>query len=224
MRIRFLVLALLAVLLPAGAAFATDPPTVTISSTGTTFVAGSSTVATVSVRNGNNTDVAIYATLNGVTKQLGCGGVNVNDDDFHCSVFMYENTLVYVTFGDQNATHQAELRFWVRPLIVTQLKSGYTTSGRYAVMAHGTAPVFRSLSSPSRPGHMCLRHQVQRLRSGVWRTVVLTGCRTEDAKGRVTWKWAGTHPSRVSFRVRATFPGDALNVAGPGRWLYFRFR
>ena len=50
-----------------------------------------------------------------------------------------------------------------------------------------------------------------------------SACRAETS-GHVDWKWLGRHPSKVKFRVRASFAGDAWNKPGRGAWRYFRFR
>ncbi len=233
-RLRFLVPVLAVALLawPTLAASAEDPPpaTVTITSAQTTYVAGVNALVRISVRDANNAEFRLGANLNGQTIWLGCGGFVVTDDDFDCEVYMVYNTRLFVTL-DGVTKAVRDLR--VRPRIGTAVKTSHSTVGRYAVMPRGTAPRFTSKSYPARPGQMCLRHEVQRLRSGVWRTVVLSGCRVEGDKGTVTWTWQGGHPRLVSFRVRATFPGDPIvgtfpggshNVAGPGRWTYFRFR
>lgn len=112
----------------------------------------------------------------------------------------------------------------VRMAIRTVPQSYYTSSGGTAVFARGSAPKFRSLPTPATPGYRCLRHQVQRKYSSGWRTVKTSGCVVEGKQGRVDWRWTGRHPSRVLFRVRGVFAGDAVNASSTGTWLRFRFR
>lgn len=208
--------------LPATPATAADPPpSVTIVAPRTHFVANTTVVVPIEVKNGNNRQILAFIKASGQSGGTLCGGGdNVTEVTIRCAVYMYVNTEVYVTVdGSVVATQQ----FYVRPQMSTEVRSAYARSGRYYVLGHGVSPRFESGASPARPGSMCLRHEVQRLRNNVWSTVKTSGCRTMTSKKVVDWTWTGTHPSRVSFRVRATFPGDAYNAGGPGVWTYFRF-
>jgi hypothetical protein len=131
------------------------------------------------------------------------------------------NTKVTAILGEVASDSTSVL---VRPVIGTKVRTRHGTSGRYALLARGAEPLFRSGIAPKIWKGRCLRHEVQRYRNGAWRTVVLTGCRSLNSEAQVGWTWRGSHPVAVSFRIRATFAGDQYNNKGPGAWTYFRFR
>lgn len=223
MRVRVLVLALLATLGVAAPASAATP-TITVQAPSHVSVAGNSITFHTTYAGWQN------GTLSVTVEGAGSAAVSrplafpVDDGSYDFEWTPSVNTRVTMSITDGSGTRSASWYVGVRPRIATTLHTGYTKVVAYDVMRRGVSPVFRSGTYPKRPGQMCLRHQLQRYRDGAWRAKLVTACRVEDSTGRVSWKWAGSHPSRVRFRVRATFPGDARNLAGSGPWLYFRFR
>lgn len=209
-------MALLGIAAPARAA----APTVTITADRSAAVAGTTIEYDIDVTNGGNGDLIVTIYQAGAAPIEAPRAQNVNDAHFNFVLSLSVNTTVTAEIG--GSTSSASVK--IRPRIATQVRSGYLLSGRYHLIKAGTAPLFRSTSYPKRPGQMCLRHEVQRLRSVGWRTVHLSRCRLENTKGQVSWAWKGAHPKRVSFRVRGVFPGDSRNIPGPGSWTYFRFR
>jgi hypothetical protein len=204
---------------PIQAAQATDP-TVTLSGP-TTATDGDSLVYSITVHNGGGGNLSItWAPVGAtpVTEPVADGVEDTGDQPLTYRLPMYVNTTVTATLGSVTSS----LTVKVRPQISTIVRTPHQTYRRYAVISAGNVPAFRSTIAPY-IAHRCLTFEVQRLRSGVWRRVVLTGCRAEDSKGRVFWSWAGSHPSNVSFRIRSAFRGDTENVAANGPFTYFRF-
>lgn len=220
MRARFLVLLLSLALVGIAAPAQAASPVVTLQADRTRAVAGTTIHFAVDVTNGNNGTLTITVTQAGSAPKTFGLGENVNDDHFTFVLALTVNYHITAAIGGSTSS----LNIWLRPRIATQVRSGYVLSGNYAVISRRTGPQFRSSSFPKRPHEMCLRHQVQRYRTGAWRAVTTSACRLEDSNGVVIWTWVGTHPAGVRFRIRALFPGDSKNVAGPGTWLYFRFR
>jgi len=226
-KVRVLLVALLAVV-PLGvvtSARAEDPPPappqVSITVDRATYVAGTTAYITIAVTQspGDNDPLYIHAVRADGT-EFDLPGADPADGTRTEKLFTDINTRITATVG--SVSKYVDVR--VRPAMGTGPGGKYGWSGRYVVYPHAAKPLFTSQSYPKRPGQMCLRHQVQRLRAGAWRTVKTSGCRLENSKGLVSWRWTGTHPSKVRFRVRATFGGDARNIAGTGTWLYFRLR
>lgn len=224
MRVRLLVVALLAAIVGVAAPAQADPPTITIRAASHVSTAGVSVRFSGSYANGGNGTLSIKIEPAGANPIVFDKQFPANDDTFEVTLALTVNTRVTaIVHGGDTGDASASWYVWVRPRIGTVLRTGYQRVGAYFVMRRGASPVFRSATYPRRPGQMCLRHQLQRYSSGAWRTQGTTACRLEDAYGRVTWKWNGSHPSGVRYRVRALFPGDARNLAGGGAWLYFRF-
>lgn len=221
--VRVLMVALLAAAVPVGAASsarADDPPTISIHTDKTVYSAASTATFVVTVHNGGNQDLRLHAVRADGSEFDFVGADSVTDDQLERELFTDINTHVTATIG----TTSASVDLKVRPVLATGAGGKHGTSGRYAVYAKGAKPLFASQSYPKRPGEMCLRHEVQRLKAGAWRRVTLSGCRAENSKGQVSWRWAGKHASKVKFRVRATFGGDSRNLPGVAGWAYFRLR
>lgn len=219
---RVVIVTLVAVLstnaLPASAA--DPPPTVTVTSNRTTYVAGMTASVTVEVQNGNNGTLNVKAQFaNGKTATVSCGGVNVNDATFHCSLYVLINTRIVATIGGVSDD---------KLLLVRPSMSSFPTGARAyqngkAIYFRGDEPLVRTTVTPSRAS-MCIRHQVEVLRASGWKSLLTGGCKYPDpTRNQVLWRWYGDHPTGYQFRVRATFGGDKLNVAGPGTWAYLRF-
>lgn len=165
-------------------------------------------------------------------KQL-CVRLNANSSVAQCSIGLYYNTVARARLIDGQGTEDtaddtveatAIRNLPVKPQIGTSPLGSYTKSGKYAVYAKGSSPRYRAATYPGFEGKRCLRHEVQRYYASGWKRVFTSACRVQGKQGRVDWRWAGKHPSRVKFRLRATFAGDAVNVASNSTWKYLRFR
>lgn len=219
-RLGFLILALALIsTLGVAPASAADP---TVSITGRSYsVAGKSLAFRVTASNGNNQPLSLVIDPStGPASEPYYLSENTNEFSDVYRFTLTVNTTITARLGDTTDS----VSVTVRPLIGTRVVTRHGKSGRYALLPRGSEPFFRSAMAPKLPVKRCLRHQVQRYRNGAWRTVVTTGCRTTNAESQVGWRWRGSHPRYVNFRIRATFPGDAYNGRGPGRWTYFRFR
>ena len=195
-------------------------PTVSITGRGYS-VAGQSVAFTVKASNGQNNP--LYLTITQPGAEPKTFGLSVTTNEFE-DVYRFQllvNTTITAHLGDVASD---TISVQVRPAIGTKARSRHGTSGRYALFARGLEPLFRSALAPKIWQNRCMRHEVQRLRDGVWRTVVISGCRSLNSEAQVGWRWMGSHPVGPSFRVRATFAGDQYNAKGPGAWAYFRFR
>lgn len=240
-RTRVLLLALIAGLfaLPAVPAAAEDDPpapepSVTLTMDKAMYYAGQ-TVTFTSQVTAQNLEWVVEVQFPGSSAwNWLCGSANVNDSVKTCRLGVYYNVKARARLFDDNGTlndpsddipkaSSATLSVPVRATVGTIPLGYYTKVRGYAVMSKYSAK-FRSQSSPAFPGKRCLRHQVQRKYASGWRLVKTSACILEGKQGRVDWQWGGRHPSRVKFRVRATFAGDVVNRANNGAWLYFRFR
>lgn len=227
MRVRVLLVAVLALIVPGvGAATATEAttPTITVTAAHTRYVAGVNASVTIKVTDGGNGTLTVRAnTADGKTYTLDCGAAGVNDTTLSCSVYMFLTTRVVATVtGGTNGDASASKKVQVYPKMATYPRAPRAYSGTTAIYRRGDEPLFRSTVYPAR-GSMCIRHQVQVLRSAGWSTILTGGCKNPDSQGQVAWRWYGTHPVGYRFRVRATFGGDSLNGPGSGTWTYFRF-
>jgi len=202
-------------------AFATTA-SVTIHANKSSYVAGQTATLSFTIANaGQHTNLRVVATYaNGTVKTL-------NDTDVYTdqvpneNLYMYYNVRIDAYVG--GATEPSgTLSIPVKAAVAIAIGGYYQRDGYYAVFAPGTQPVFQSATTPARTGR-CIRHEVWRRSSSGWKTVGLSACKYENSQGAVTWRWAGTHPSGVHFRVRAKFLGDHLNHANASKYIYFRF-
>jgi hypothetical protein len=74
------------------------------------------------------------------------------------------------------------------------------------------------------PGYagMCLTHRLERRTRDGWRTVVTSGCRHTDERGRSFFRTPGLKVG--GYRVRAAFGGDERTAAERGDWKRFTVR
>jgi hypothetical protein len=199
------------------------PPSVQILTNKSVYVAGQTATLNFAISNaGEQTHlkvVAVYA--NHTSKVLNDTDVYTDDVPSE-QAYMYYDTRIDVYLG--GATEPtASRKLPVRAAIGSAISGYFTRSGSWAVFAKGTEPVFRSATTPARYMR-CIKHEVWRHYSSGWKVILLTPCKWESSTGQVTWRWTGTHPSGVYFRVRAKFPGDGLNHPNSGKFIYFRFR
>lgn len=217
---------LLAGMLPflGSTAAAADGPAVSIASDRVTYVAGQTAALRFTVT-GAGSGTRLRIVLVGSTgKSVVLHDTNVFDGTLKKSVAMYINNRVYAYLGDA-VEPSASRGFPVKAAVGTRPRGGYLGySGSYAVFPRGTSPVFRSTTFPKRPNVRCLTHEVQKFAAAGWTTVLRGSCRTQNSDGNVDWKWAGTHGSKVKFRVRATFAGDSWNQPAVAPWSYFYFK
>ncbi len=224
--LHLLVLTVLAALLSTltSPATAADPtPTVTISADRVTYTAGQTARIVFNVSgSGPGTTLRIVTTFaNGSTAERTTW---VTDGPQKFSLAMYINTRVRA-YIDGETTPSAQRGFPVKAAVGTRPRGGFLGySGSYAVFPRGASPVFRSTTYPERPGVRCLRHEVQKLAAAGWTTILKGSCRVQKSDGNVDWQWAGTHPSNVKFRVRATFAGDSWNQPANAPYSYFTFK
>lgn len=218
--------------LPAVPSYAEDPPSITLTADRAVYTYGQSARFSAVVH-AMNLDYYFQVQYAGQTqwRQVNYRG-NVNDDVVESTLSAYVNMKVRALLVDNKGTSdpaddtvsvEVARSVPVRARISTAPSGYYTKSGSYALMSKYAAK-FRSQSAPAYPGKRCLRHQVQRKYASGWKLVKTSACIVEGKQGVVDWKWTGTHPSRVNFRVRATFAGDTFNRANAGAWVYFRFR
>lgn len=238
-RTQVLLLALIAGLfaLPTLPAAAEDPapitPSVTLTMNKSVYVASQTATFTSHVE-AMNLDWAIEIQYPGSTEwKVLCFAINVNVDDFTCQLGLAYNMKVRASLFDRHgteATADDTLEARVNRTVPVKVRIGttplgyYTKSGAYAVFPRGYSPTYRASTYPAFPGQRCLRHVVQRRYASGWKTIFTSACRVQGKQGRVDWKWAGRHASAVNFRVRATFGGDAVNLANVSTWNYLRFR
>ncbi|MBO9523664.1 MAG: hypothetical protein J7518_19195 [Nocardioidaceae bacterium] len=224
MRVRLLVLALVAAVVGVAAPAHADAATVTLNADRKVSVAGTSVRFWGSTSNTGNGTLKIRIEPAGAAATT-FAMQEPAEGPYQLTLALTVNTRVTAVVEGGTTDPASDTVFvWVRPRIATTLHTGYARSGAYLVMKRGASPLFRTLTYPKRPGQMCLRHQLQRYRDGAWRARLTSACIIEDSTGRVSWRWAGSHPSGVRFRVRALFAGDSRNLAGNGAWLYFRFK
>lgn len=195
-------------------------PTVSITAQGYS-VAGRSVPFRVVVSNGDNNPLVLRIEQAGFPTRDFPVSTTTNEFDDVYRLTLGVNTKVTAILGEVASDSTSVL---VRPVIGTKVRTRHGTSGKYALLARGAEPLFRSGIAPKIWKKRCLRHEVQRYRDGAWRTVVLTGCRSLNSEAQVGWTWRGSHPVGPSFRIRATFGGDQINNKGPGAWTHFRFR
>ena len=230
-RVQLLVLALAAAFLvsPVGSASADPAPNIVMTTNKSVYVAADTATLTFHTTATNlNFDAVAQFPGSPTLHQFQCFAQNVNNDTFTCDLGLAYNVQIQAELTDpsnNNAVVASLTRnIPVRAEMATQGFGYHATSGRYALYARGSSPTFRSATYPALPGKRCLRHVVQRHYSSGWKNVTTTACKVEAKQGRVDWTWAHKHPSRVDFRVRATFAGDSLNQPNTSAWLYFRFK
>jgi len=233
-RLSVLLLALVAVLASAVVALtpaqATGEPSVSLTKDKPYYTAGQRETLTVTSSNAGSGKAVVLTLVFPNSTEKGLCASDVSDpvsDTQSCGVVGYVNHQVRADLYDTaSKTIIASTTISVAEIasLSTTAKSGFLGySGSYAVYAKGAKPVFRSYDSTGKVATRCLRHEVQRRYSAGWKPVFTSACRAETSS-HVDWKWLGKHPSKVKFRVRATFAGDAWNKPGHGAWRYFRFR
>jgi len=220
--------------IPPQVAAADDPPAkVTLTMDKSIYVA-SQTARLTSKVTARNLDWLVEYQYPGRTdwKAL-CFASNVNTNTFSCKLGLAYNVKVRASLIDRGAPDddsddvvkaQEERSIPVKVKIGTSPLGYYVKSGRYKVFPKGSSPKYRAATYPYFPGQRCLRHQVQRRYASGWKTVFTSACRVQGKQGQVEWRWGGRHPSRVNFRLRAKFAGDAINRRNVSTWSYLRFR
>lgn len=208
-------------------ASAGDPaPAVTIAKDKAIYVSGQTEHLTVKVTGaGEGKDLVLTARFpNGTQKVVAATGAY--DDTFHFSFGVYVNHVVRADVLDGDtvvATASVSVPQYAR--ITTGPRGGYLGyAGSYAVFPKGAKPVFRSRDATGKVAKRCLRHEVQRRYASGWKKVFTSACRAESTNSIVDWKWLGKHPSKVRFRARGVFAGDAWNRAQASSWQYFKLR
>ena len=204
---------------------ATDPPDIAVRANRSVYVAGQTASITVVV-SGAGSGKYLRATLkraNGTSTVVNTGAY---DDTFHFEFAMYFDSTLKTELLDADKTTVLDTDnkvFPVKAAVSSAIAGYYTRSGSYAIFPRGSEPSFRSATIPPRK-YRCIRHEVWREYSTGWKVVGLSACKYENSQGVVTWKWVGSHPSGVHFRVRARFMGDGLNHANAGKLIYFKFK
>ncbi|MGH3333862.1 MAG: carboxypeptidase regulatory-like domain-containing protein [Nocardioidaceae bacterium] len=117
-----------------------------------------------------------------------------------------------------------ELDVFTRAGLTTTASRHYGTSGKYKLYRPAADPRFATAVKPWRePDTACVRFQLQRHRSGLWRTVSTSACEPVGDGSTATWRLLGTQAAGTRYRVRPRFAGDAINVVKDGAWVYFKF-
>lgn len=227
---RLLVVALVSVLatsvLPLFPASATDPaPAISVHANRSVYTAGQTAAITVVVT-GAGSGKYLQLTLtrsNGTSSVVNTGAY---DDTFHFDFAMYINSSLKTELIDTDGTTvlaSDQKVFPVKAAVESAIAGYYQRSGSYALFAKGSQPTFRSDTTPPRK-YRCIRHEVWTKHTSGWRVTLLSPCKRENSQGVVAWQWTGTHTSGVHYRVRARFPGDSLNHANAGAFIYFSFK
>ncbi|MFL6062170.1 MAG: hypothetical protein ACJ72E_13125 [Marmoricola sp.] len=230
-RLSVLLLALLTAFagaaLTAGSAHAVVDPGITVTKDKPYYVAGQREIITGTITNaGSGSSVVVSVVLpDHATKNICISNVSDNDT-YECGLTAYVNHEVHADLYNVSKSIVASATISVSEIasVTTVAHSGSLGfSGSYAVYAKGSSPAFRSYDSTGKVAPRCLRHEVQRRYASGWRRVFTSACRAE-VNAHTDWRWLHKHTSKVKFRVRATFAGDAWNKPGHAAWLYFRFR
>jgi hypothetical protein len=207
------------------AATADAPPTVTITTSRSTYSYGDAVHLVFDI-DGTGSGKYFSVTVDGAKHPL-VPEATTYDGTRSADAGAYVNFTVRAHIYDTDGTTEiatAVKTINVHAMMATNSLGFHGDQGKYAVFARGSSPTFESASLPAAPGQRCLRHVVQSRSAAGWRHVVTSACKVEGKQGRVAWRWHGKHASGVRFRVRPTFAGDKANLPSVGPWLYFRFR
>jgi len=185
--------------------------------------------ATVAVKLGTtytNRTVCIHAQQYGEPRfQLKCGKVN-SAGKLSAKWPVHRRTVFTATFSGDNRYAPASVSRTVTTRAMLNsavVKPAYTKSGSYRIFKRASNPITKTWVSPKNKG-ACVKYTVQAYKSGKWRTVTSSACRTVNSSSEVAFKWTGSRSTGVKYRVRATLAPTTLNAKSHSNWAYFRFR
>jgi hypothetical protein len=219
-----LVAGLLLTVVVTDAALAAITPQLSLSTDKKSYVANDIATLTVDISDSDSRQVTVTSTRAGhepVTIFTG----TIPADGLTLPVRMRE-TKTFTASTPADATHdpaETSLLRTVRIRVSTRALYPERRAGGIVYFRQPRRPRFQSNSRPPRPLH-CFYFEVQRRAHGTWRTVATSPCRrTGPTVGRAIWRFRHQHQRGVTYRERASFPGDELNTAGASRWKLFRF-
>lgn len=185
--------------------------------------------ATVAVKLGTtytNRTVCIHAQQHGEPRfQLKCGKVD-SSGKLTAKWPVHRRTVFTATFSGDHRYAPASVSRTVTSRAMLNsavVKPAYTKSGSYRILNRKSNPITKTWVSPKNKG-ACVKYTVQAYKSGKWRTVTSSACRTVNSAGEVAFKWTGSRSTGVKYRVRATLAPTTLNAKSYSNWAYFRFR
>lgn len=168
--------------------------------------------------------VQVYAAEAGRVKTLVFSG-DVPETGLTLQHLMTRNTTFSATIAEDGRAlgASASADTTTRAGLTTKALGAYGTSGRYALYRPAADPRFAATLSPARRA-TCVWFVLQRRYSDGWRTVGDTPtCVAVGDKSTATWTLTGKQATKTPYRVRPSYPGDDLNAAKTGSWVYFKF-
>jgi hypothetical protein len=170
---------------------------------------------------GANRDVSLYATVDGVRRQLATGTVD-DDGNLTASLVLTEPAAVTAVFlGDEDYSSRAVLTptLGVRPKVGIDMRQSYCQSGSYAEYHVGQHAVTPATVTPGRQGQ-CVRFRVQHLRASGWHTFRISGCQSLTSATHAWWVTRAYGERGSLIRVRAVAPADGKYLLWRSTWAY----
>ncbi|GGQ74224.1 hypothetical protein [Couchioplanes azureus] len=212
------------------AAPASAQASVTVSRRATSVTIGTDAItysyggtATITAKLGTTHDsraLCVYATPRGGTRtkvKCGTGTVTATYRTTRRTTFSAAFT------GDQWYLPATATRsVTARARIEQALDRYYGTSGKYKLYRTTATPVYGARVSPARPGS-CVKVQIQAYSSGKWRALTTPSCVPLNEESITAGYLIVPRAKGLTYRVRTSFAGDAMNAAATGAWQYVKF-